>query len=92
MLSDGRGARHAIRGRSRGDGAVAAAGAAAEPHGARRTAALIGIEATAFGAHRGTIGLGPADGTEGRLGFHVRHAEHLGKAQGLGLAGEEETL
>jgi len=77
---------------ARGDAEILPAGAAAEPHGTVRPAALIGLEATAFGAHRSAIGLRPADGTERRLGFHVRHAEHLSEAQGLGLAGEEEVL
>jgi len=83
-----------VRGKqgARGDAEILAAGAAAEAHGAGRTTALIGLEATAFGANRGAIRLRPADGTKGRLGFHVRRAEHLSEAQGLGLAGEEEVL
>ncbi len=77
---------------ARGDAEIPAASAAAEPHGAVRPATLIGIEATAFGTHRSAVRLGPTDGPKGRLGFYVRHAEHLSEAQGLGLAGEEEVL
>jgi len=86
--------RQLVRGEqgARGDAEILAAGAAAEAHGTVRAAALIGVETPAFGAHRSAIGLGPTDGAERGLGFHVRHAEHLNEAQGLGLTGEEEVL
>ncbi len=78
--------------RARGEGEVLAALAAAEAQGAVRAAALIGVQATALGAHRGAVRVGPADRAELGFGLDVRQTEHGGEAQGLGGAGEEEVL
>ena len=77
---------------ARGDGEVLAALAATEAQRPRRTAALVGVQATALGADRGAVGVGPADRAELGFGLEVRHAEHGGEAQRLGGAGEEEVL
>ena len=43
-------------------------------------------------ADRSAIGFEPADFAKGRLGFRVRHPQHVRQPEGLGFAGEEEVL
>jgi len=43
-------------------------------------------------ANRSAFGFEPADLAKGRLGFRIRHPQHIDKTEGLGFAGEEEVL
>lgn len=53
---------------------------------------LVALRAIALGADGGALGVGPADLTEQRAGFPVRHARNLFQADGASGGGHEEVL
>lgn len=75
--------------RSGRDAEIALAGPAAEAQRAARAASFIGVQTAASRAYRGAVSLWPAHLAELRLGFRVRHAEHLSEAQVSEGGGDE---
>lgn len=78
--------------RAAGDREVGLARLATEAERTRRAAALVSIKPAALGTYRRAVRRGPAHLPEHRLGFRVRHTEHMGQREGLGFCGEEEVL
>lgn len=78
--------------RPRRDREILLAGSATEARGTLQAPAIVGVQATAVRADGFAIGIGPADASEGHLGFLVLHPIHAGQRESLGSFGEEEVL